>query len=234
LSTFTFIVGGILPPLAIVIFIVGMAYRLNIWIKAPQPGKMTLFPAAEGENRAILAETLFFPSLFRGDRMLWLFAWVFHATLALVGLGHLRVITGFIDRVLMSMGVSPGGIATMSSAFGGLAGIVLLASGLLLLFRRLSIQRVREISGLPDFFALLLIVAIIITGNLMRFSSHHFDLEQTRIWFWSLLTLSPQIPENGMFLIHALLGMVLTIYIPFSKILHFGGIFFTQSLIKRS
>ena len=34
--------------------------------------------------------------------------------------------------------------------------------------------------------------------------------------------------------ITTLLGMVLIIYIPFSKILHFGGIFFTQSLIKRS
>ncbi len=233
MNTFAFIAGGLIPGTAIVIFVLGMVYRFNIWIKTPQPGKMTLFPVSNGQTRAILAEALFFPSLFRGDRTLWIFAWIFHATLALVALGHLRVITGSIDRILISMGMSPEGIATMSSTVGGIAGVILLATGVLLLLRRLTIQRVREISGLPDFFALLLIIAIIITGNLMRFGSH-FELEQTRIWVKSLFTLSPQIPEDGMFLTHAFLGSVLIMYIPFSKILHFGGLFFTQSLIKRS
>jgi nitrate reductase gamma subunit len=161
-----------------------------------------------------------------------MFAWIFHATLALVFLGHLRVITGLVDRTLMATGLSADTIASMSTTVGGIAGVVLLATGLMLLIRRMVLQRVKEISGLPDFFALLLLIAIIFTGNMMRFGSH-FELEQTRAWAWSLLTLSPDVPQNGMFLLHALLALTLIMYIPFSKILHFGGIFFTQSLIKR-
>jgi len=67
----------------------------------------------------------------------------------------------------------------------------------------------------------------------MRFGAR-FDLAQTRTWALSLLTFSPEIPANGTFLIHALMAILLIMYIPFSKVLHFGGIFFTQTLVKRS
>jgi nitrate reductase gamma subunit len=79
----------------------------------------------------------------------------------------------------------------------------------------------------------LLVVAIIATGDVIRFSGH-FGLEQTRIWAASMLSFSPIIPANGMFVLHLLLAQALILFIPFSKILHFGGIFFTQALIKRS
>ena len=62
----------------------------------------------------------------------------------------------------------------------------------------------------------------------------HFDLAQTRVWAWSLLTFSPQVPAHGGFLLHAFFGLLLLMYIPFSKVMHFGGIFFTQTLVKRS
>ncbi|MFH1531680.1 MAG: respiratory nitrate reductase subunit gamma [Pseudomonadota bacterium] len=196
---------------------------------------MTLTPAPKGSMAgAILAETVFFPGLFKSDRVLWLFSWFFHATLALIVLGHVRVVTGVIDQTLIAMGMSAEGVDWMSSTFGGAAGIIILATGIMLLVRRFVVARAREISGTGDFFALLLIIAIILTGNLMRFGGEHFDLVQTRIWASSLLTFSPVVPVSQTFLIHALLAQVLFIYIPFSKILHFGGIFFTQALIKRS
>ncbi len=232
MSTLSILVGGVLPILAVAVFVVGMIHRIRTWVRAPQPGKLTLFPAPDAPGKSVLAEAVLFPSLFRGDRSLWLFAWVFHVTLALVALGHLRVVTSLVDRILMGIGMSEEGIASMSATVGGVAGIVLLGTGALLLIRRLTIRRVREISGFPDFFAVLLLIAIILTGDLMRFGSH-FDLALTRQWFWSLLSLSPQVPENGVFLVHILLAFLLIMYIPFSKILHFGGIFFTQSLIKR-
>ena len=233
MDAFAFIVGGVLPYLTILIFLIGMIYRFSSWFRTPQPGKMTLFPAPRSTTGGVLGEALLFPSLFKGDKMLWSFSWVFHVTLALVFLGHFRVFTAMIDRMLMTMGMSPEAITTMSATVGGAAGIILLVTGVLLLVRRLTLQRVREISGVPDFFALLLLIAIVVTGDLMRLGAH-FDLEQTRIWAWSLLTFSPEIPKNGMFLTHALLAILLIMYIPFSKILHFGGIFFTQALIKRS
>lgn len=232
MNTVKFIVGVILPYVVVPAFVAGMSYRFWTWFKSPQPAKMTLFPAGGSTFREVLAETLLFPSLFRGDRVLWFLAWFFHATLALVFLGHIRVFTGAIDRMLEAAGMSPKGIDLMSSLAGGAAGILLLAIGLLLLLRRIALPRVREITGIPDVLATLLVVVIIVTGDLLRFSAP-FDLEQTRVWAASLLSFSPVIPKNEMFLLHLALSQVLILFIPFSKILHFGGIFFTQTLIKR-
>ena len=223
-----------MPYVAIAVFVVGMAYRLRVWFKTPQPGKMTLFPAPTSTVKGVLAEALFFPSLFKGDRVLWVFSWLFHATLALVAVGHLRVVTGLIDSMLMSFGMSAEAISAMSSGAGGLAGVILLATGILLLVRRFTVQRAKEISNAGDFFALLLLVAIIASGDVMRFSGVHFDLALTRQWAWSLVTFSPVVPQHAAFLTHALLGQLLFMYIPFSKVMHFGGIFFTQALVKRS
>ena len=234
MDSLSFIIGGVLPYVVVPVFLAGMVYRFRSWLKAPQPGKMTLFPAGGSPFKEVLAETLFFPSLFKGDRVLWFFAWFFHVTLALVFLGHVRVFSGVIDAMLLKLGMTREGILSMSAISGGAAGILLCATGILLFFRRIVIPRVREITGIPDFLAPLLIVTIILTGDWMRFTGH-FELEQTRVWAVSLLTFSPTgIPADGMFLIHLFLAQVLIVFIPFSKILHFGGIFFTQALIKRS
>jgi len=232
MNTLSFFIVGVLPYLALTLFVVGMIYRFAVWKRTPQPGKMTLFPAGDSTTKGVMAETFFFPSLFKGDRVLWSFSWIFHVTLALVLIGHIRVFTGLIDSMLISMGMSADGIDKMSSTLGGAAGVVLLATGLLLLVRRFVQQRVREISNFSDFFALLLLIAIIFTGDLMRFGSH-FELEQTRIWARSLLTFSPVVVSSGMFQLHALLAMALITYLPYSKLMHFGGMFFTQALIKR-
>ena len=180
MNIYALFIGGVLPYFAILVFLGGMIFRFYVWSKTPQPGKMTLFPAPSSTSGGVISEFFFFPSLFRGDKVLWFFSWVFHVTLALVFLGHIRVFTGAADSILMSLGMSDQGIGWMSETLGGIAGIVLLTTGILLLIRRLVLNRVREISGMPDFFALLLIIAIVVTGDFMRFGAH-FDLEQTRV-----------------------------------------------------
>ncbi len=233
MKALSFVIGGVLPYLAFLVFLAGMTWRITVWIRTNQPGKLTVFPAPSATWKGVLAEALFFPGLFRGDKLLWTLSWIFHVTLALVLFGHVRVFTGAIDRLLLELGMTPDGIHALSAGLGGAAGVVLVATGALLLLRRLVLARAREISGMPDFAVLLLVLAVIVTGDLMRFGAE-FDLEQTRIWFWSLVTLAPRVPENGLFLAHAALALLLVAVMPFSKLLHFGGIFFTQALIKRS
>ena len=82
--------------------------------------------------------------------------------------------------------------------------------------------------GMPE---LILILAIIVTGDAMRFFSE-VDLAETRAYFYGLITFtSLKMPQNNWFLLHFLTGQLLIMYMPFSKLLHFGGIFFSQSLI---
>ena len=110
---------------------------------------------------------------------------------------------------------------------------MLIATLLLLLGRRLLVTRVREISSAPDFIGLFLLLAVITTGNLMRLAGSHIDLTATRAWAASLLTLSPSLALPPAVLMHLLCAELLVLYITFSKLMHFGGFFFTFSLVKR-
>jgi nitrate reductase gamma subunit len=224
------IVGVILPPVTFVVFVAAMLSRLWTWKKLPQPG-MTLFPTSpKGTTAGVLKETLLFPSLFKSDRFLWAISWLFHAMLALIIIGHLRVVTDF-PWLWSALNIDAD---TMSTAVGGAAGVMILLMLVLLIGRRFVTTRVQEISSPGDYFAVFLILAIVITGNGMRLAGH-FDLAASRQYFASLVMLQrPMVPENGWFLAHLFLAQVLLIYMPFSKIMHFGGVFFTQAAIKRS
>jgi nitrate reductase gamma subunit len=228
------LVGVVMPYLAVTTFLGGAAYRLISWSKLPQPGKMTLYPTRGWGLGAATREALFFPSLYRSDKWLWLLAWSFHVALALALVGHLRVFTGMIDSLLVAMGLSRSGLGILSAFAGGAAGLVLVVAASALLLRRLLLPRAREISSSPDFLALLLLIAVITTGDLMRFGSTAIDLAETRAWAASLLTLSPTAPTNPAFLLHAFCAEVLLIYLPLSKVMHFGGLFYTVALVRRS
>jgi nitrate reductase gamma subunit len=230
-----FLVLGTLPYITILLFIIGMGYRFFVWFKTPQPGAITLFPAPQPGKATFLnvvKESLLFPGLFRGDRFLWTAAWIFHVTLAFIALGHVRVFTDF-PRLWAALNINAD---TMSAVSGGIAGVLISICAVLLIGRRLTILRVREASHLSDHLILLLIIAVLVTGNLMRFGAH-FDLAVTREYFASLVTFSVtagSLPQSGMFVAHFLLAQLLIIFIPFSKVLHFGGIFFTQTLIQKA
>jgi nitrate reductase gamma subunit len=233
-----FILGGVLPYIAVVVFIVAMVHRIYTWKRLAAPS-MTLFPAPADDRanrRNVLKEALLFRSLFKGDRVLWSFAWTFHAVLLLIFIGHLRVFTN-VDGTLMTMGMSAEAIQAMSGGVGGAAGVVILVATVLLLTRRLALPRVREITGAADVLVLLLIGAIIITGNTMRFGAEHFDLALAREYFGSLArfggVMGQAALQNEVFMVHMVLAFLLIMVIPFSKILHFGGIFFTHELVRK-
>ena len=212
-----------------------MIYRINVWFKLPAP-KMTLTPApSPGFPRFLemLKEVFLFKSLFKGDKNLWLWSWIFHIMLVLIFVGHFRVFSWLPDQMLAAMGMTPDGINNMSGLLGGGAGIFIFVATLILFIRRLVLQRVREVSSFDDHFAVLLILMILLTGDAMRFISH-FDLAQTRDYFYGLVTFSANsLPEDVWFRLHYFFGLLLIMYMPFSKILHFGGIFFSEALIHK-
>jgi len=228
------LIGAILPYVALIGFVAGVVYRLVSWQRLPQPAPMTLYPTQGSGLGPLLREALLLPSLRRGDGSLWKLAWVFHATLAIAFVGHLRVVTQIGDRALAGLGAGPGAIAVLSAGLGGAAGIVLLIAIAGFIARRLLVQRVREISSAPDFAGLLLLTAVIASGNLMRWLGSPSELSLARAWVGSLLTLSPHAPRSVLLLVHAFFAELLILYVACSKLMHFGGFFFTFSLTKRT
>ena len=233
-----FVVGVLLPYVAIIVFGAGMVWRIRTWRKLASP-PMTLFPAPEdarANTRNTVKEAMLFSSLFRGDRVLWSIAWVFHVVLALIFVGHFRVFAN-VDRVLTGAGMSEDAIGAMSGGVGGAAGVIILILVALLVVRRMTLQRVREITGVADYLALGLIAVIIITGNMMRFGGEHFDLALTREYFAGLATFGnagqAAALQNNVFLVHLGLAFLLIMCMPFSKLLHFGGIFFTHQMVRK-
>jgi len=225
-------VGAVLPYITGVVFLLGIVYRINRWNKA-NAGKIPLFPSAAAPAdkwKQILREVLIFRTLFDGNKPLWAGAWVFHVALALILLGHVRVVTDF-PLLWSRLGLNDARIDGISFIVGGAAGLILLGMGTYLLFRRFVVLRVREISNIEDYVCLVLILAIVATGDFLRFGTA-FDLNQTREYFAGLLTFrTVAVPSNPCFLLHFFLGQVLIMYVPFSKFLHIPGVFYSKSLL---
>lgn len=229
-----FVIGKVLPYITILVLVVGLIARIAKWMRAPQP-KMTVYPGSKTTGKMITEiakEVLIFRSLFKGNKSLWAGSWVFHAMLAFIAMGHIRVLLEpwFLWNIF---GLDQEGVNMVSSLTGGTFGVVVLIACLYLLIRRLAVVRAREISDVEDYAALLLIIAIVATGDGMRFISH-FEITEARTYFASLVTFSgAAVPTHPWFLAHYLLAQLLFLYLPFSKFLHIPGVFVSQPMIQK-
>jgi nitrate reductase gamma subunit len=91
------------------------------------------------------------------------------------------------------------------------------------------VDRLKYISTGADYFVLILIGLIAITGLVMKFS-FRADITSVKEFMVSLISLSPvNIPMDPVFILHLTLVLVLMAYFPFSKLIHMGGVFFSPS-----
>jgi nitrate reductase gamma subunit len=111
-----------------------------------------------------------------------------------------------------------------------LSGIVLVVAATYLLARRITNPNLRYISLAADYFPLLLIIGIGLSGILMRYF-FKVDIVKVKELTMGLVTLHPKIPEgiSPLFYIHLFLVMVLFAYFPFSKLMHMPGVFMSPS-----
>jgi nitrate reductase gamma subunit len=92
------------------------------------------------------------------------------------------------------------------------------------------IPQVRYISLPADYFPLFLILAIAVSGFLMR----HFykvDIVTVKQLTMSLVSFSPAVPEGigVIFFAHLFFVSVLFAYFPLSKLMHLGGVFLSPT-----
>jgi nitrate reductase gamma subunit len=200
----------------------GVAWKCWIYARTPQPLKIPIPPAPTtrgGVALRMLLEVTLFRQLFRSNKWIWLFGWLFHVALLLVLLRHLRYFTEpvwfWVDLV------QPFGLYAAFAMLAGLAG---------LWARRVLVDRVRYISSASDHLMLALLVAIAASGLAMKYLAHT-DVVALKAFFLGLMAFDWQpLPADPALLVHLALVALLMIVFPVSKLLHAPGVFFSPSL----
>jgi nitrate reductase gamma subunit len=168
---------------------------------------------------------------YESSKWLWLFGLLFHYSFLVIVLRHMRMFLEPVPFVVSALEFADGilqiGAPTMYLTD---AAIVL---GLLLLFgRRLINRQVRYISLASDYFPLILIFSIAVTGILMRFFLRDgIDIVAIKQLALGLVTFQPVISGDigAIFYIHLFLVCTLLAYFPYSKLMHMGGVFLSPT-----
>jgi nitrate reductase gamma subunit len=203
------------------VLVAGLINKVVQYARTPAPLKIPTTPAPTTTSGVVFRmarEVVFFESLFRGNKWIWIFGWIFHFGLFLVTLRHLRY---FIDPVWAPiLFIQPFGV------YGGIAMVVGLAG---LWARRFLVDRVRYITSLSDHLILGLLIAIGVSGLMMRFVVHT-DVIRVKDFFQGLYVGQINtLPADPLLLLHLLLVAVLMIIFPYSKLLHMPGLFFSPT-----
>ncbi len=201
--------------------VVGLVYRIRLYAKTPAPLRIPTTPAPTtqaGVVKRMFFEITLFNSLFKSNKWIWLFGWVFHAALLFVLLRHLRY---FTDPVWSWVAlIQPLGAYAAFAMVAGLAG---------LWARRFLVDRVRYISSPSDHLMLALLIAIGLTGLGMKYVAHT-DIVAVKAFFLGLMYFDWQpLPADPLLNLHLLLVALLMIIFPFSKLLHAPGVFFSPT-----
>ncbi|MDF1729713.1 MAG: respiratory nitrate reductase subunit gamma [Sulfitobacter sp.] len=206
---------------ATLILVIGLAARIRVYARVPAPLKIPTTPAPKtrgGVVLRILREVVFFESLFKSNKWIWLFGWTFHMTMWLVLARHLRYFTqpvwGWVELV------QPFGTYAAFGMIAGLAGLWL---------RRVVVERIRYITNPSDHLILALLLGIVLSGTMMRFVAHT-DIVAVKAYMLGLMRLRiGALPGDPVLLLHLALVAVLMIVFPVSKLMHAPGLFFSPS-----
>ena len=219
---------GILFYIAGILLVVGLFVKIKQYATTPAPLKIPTTPAPVTKTGVVwrmFTEIVFFNSLWKSNKWIWIFGWLFHFSLLLAFFRHLRYVipSDWAIYVLIDNWA-----VLTAGKFAGWGMLIGLAG---LFGRRIFVDRVRYISSPSDFAMLLLIMAIAATGVLVSFVFRDaYAVMQLKAFVTGLLTFNLQpIPDNTLIVIHLSLVLILMVIFPVSKLLHAPGVFFSPT-----
>lgn len=200
----------------------GLAFRIADYARTPAPLQIPITPAPLTRTGVVLRmgrEVVLFSSLYRANKWIWLFGWMFHVALLLVLLRHLRYFTEPVWGVVAL--VQPFGLYAAFAMIAGLGG---------LWARRFLVERIKYISTISDHLMLALLLAIGLSGLAMKYIAHT-DIVAVKAFMLGLMVFDWQpLSADPALLIHLFLVATLMAIFPLSKLLHAPGIFFSPTL----
>ncbi|MBL7002428.1 MAG: respiratory nitrate reductase subunit gamma [Gammaproteobacteria bacterium] len=206
---------------ATVTLVVGLALRIKLYWDTPAPLKIPTTPAPTTQTGVIFRmarEVVIFESLFKSNKWIWVFGWMFHMSLFLVLARHVRY---FQDQPWFWVHIiQPFGKYAAFTMMIGLAG---------LLVRRFVVDRVRYISAPSDYLMLIMLLFIGLSGLIMQMVVHT-DIMAVKMFFTGIMVFDIGVlPISTPLVIHLSLVAILMLIFPFSKLLHAPGVFFSPT-----
>ena len=162
-------------------------------------------------------------------RLLWLASLALHWSLLVILLRHLRFVlqpTPFFVPPLDGID----GMLRIGSPPLLITDVLVIAALVFLLGRRLLNPLLRYMSLFTDYFALVLLLGIALSGMAMRYVAA-VDIVSVKTFALGLASFHPVAPvaPGALLLVHLLLVSTLAFYLPFSKLVHFGGVFLSPT-----
>ena len=161
-------------------------------------------------------------------RQLILGSVLFHVGVLVIFFGHLLGLLTplwLLDLLYIGHGFKQ----VLAVVVGGIAGVMALAGGIMLIHRRLVDPRIRATSSTMDIVILSLLLAQLVLGLLTIFISlQHLDGgEMVRFMMWAqgIFTFDPNAASytqgaSIIFQLHILLGLTIFLLFPFSRLVH--------------
>ncbi len=201
-----FVLFGIYPYIALAVLVVGSIIRYD---REPYTWR-------SGSSQLLRRRQLVWGSV------------LFHVGILAIFFGHL---VGLLTPIWIfdALGISHGAKQMLAVVLGGVAGLMALVGGGMLLHRRLFDSRIRKTSGATDILILLMIYAQLILGLLsIRVSLGHLNGEEMvkfMSWAQGIFTLHPEAASfvadvHPVFKAHLLLGLTIFVLFPFTRLVH--------------
>jgi nitrate reductase gamma subunit len=211
------------------------------WIK---PARLENPSTTLGVIGRMALEILLFRSLFRNtktelragpklvygeQKWLWLAALAFHWSFLIILLRHLRFFMEPVPSWVVKLQAVDAFFHAGTPELYLTDVFVVVALGYLL-YRRFADAQTSYLSLAADYFALFLLLGLVVSGILMRYFTRT-DVERVKELALGLVTFTPVVPREvgSVFFVHLLLLSALIAYFPFSKLAHMPGIFLSPT-----
>jgi nitrate reductase gamma subunit len=221
----TVFIYGVLPYISLLLLVGGVTYRFAAWLSAKNltglysvvvKAYMWDFGSRLGE---VLKRIFLLYTLTLSDRLLLVGSFLFHWGIWIALLGH-----GAMIIPPEQFGMSEEMHKAIATYVGGAAGIISLIGLILLFIRRIVRSDVRRLSFLDDWFALLLLLALVTLGDYQTLVLHPHYMETVTPWLQSVLVGSPRLEYVAQWdpvtKLHVFLALVFIGYVPLGKLIH--------------
>jgi len=239
----------------ILIFVAGLIYVWIKWSKKPLHLRWELYPVPHEPDRTyyggsymeeidwslskpskslfeelkeMLKEMLFLKRVYMYNRPLWYLTFLFHGGIYMILLWFFSLLVNGFTKVYLVGSVANATFIEYLNIFFGYVGIFATTVGALgLLVKRIVDSSMREYTSKVDYFNLFFILAVLITGLAALSLDHFFELARKYMISIVCFQITSSVELPPVTILHVILLQLLWIYIPYSKMSHFLGKWFT-------